>query len=157
MHSQETGPCQCAGLGRAAGGQAAKQLRARGGGCGVSSHGLYDRNPARAQGVGALLVGLKPEMCRPQMVSLVGRDTETGATWAFPPTLFLSVMLDHQVILQNMKHTISYFLERVRGPPLLAMSGSGLHPAQHNMLSLCLVYDSPAAWQTHMCVCLSSV
>ena len=51
------------------------------------------------------------------MVSLVGRDAETGASWAFPPTIFLSVMLDHQVILQNMKHTIAYFLERVRGPP----------------------------------------
>ena len=79
---------------------------------------LSHRNAARVQGVGALLVGLKPEMSRPQMVSLVGHDAEMGATWAFPPTLFLSVMLDHQVILQNMKHTIAYFLERVRGPPL---------------------------------------
>jgi len=80
--------------------------------------------------VAALLVGLKPEMCKPELVGLVGRDTETGATWPFPPTLFLSVQLDHAVILLNMRHTIAYFLARVRpsrphlppppppGPPL---------------------------------------
>jgi hypothetical protein len=66
--------------------------------------------------VAALLVGLKPEMCKPELVGLVGRDTETGATWPFPPTLFLSVQLDHAVILLNMRHTIAYFLERVRAP-----------------------------------------
>ena len=82
-----------------------------GNGCDV--HALYENSVGRVQGVGALLVGLKPEMCRREMVGLVGRDMETGAKWAFPPTLFLSVDLDHEVIVQNMKHTIAYFLERV--------------------------------------------
>ena len=67
------------------------------------------------QGVGALLVGLQPEMCRDdEAVSLVGMDAETGVSWAFPPTLFLSVELDHPIILQHMKNSIDYFLKRVR-------------------------------------------
>ena len=68
------------------------------------------------QGVGALLVGLQPEMCRGEAVSLVGVDAETGATWPIPPTLFLSVELDHPIILQYMKNCVEYFLERVRHP-----------------------------------------
>lgn len=66
--------------------------------------------------MGALLVGLQPEMCRDEAVSLVGVDAESGATWPFPPTLFLSVVLDHPIILRYMKNCVEYFLERVRHP-----------------------------------------
>ena len=81
------------------------------------------------QGVGALLVGLQPEMCREEAVSLVGMDAETGATWAFPPTLFLSVELDHPIILQYMKNSVDYFLERVRHPdPSPVMLSQSIEP-----------------------------
>ena len=65
-----------------------------------------------AQGVGSMVMGLKPLELLDE--SLVPTDSQTGATWAYPPVLLMQAANDQPDVINVINRTIPVFSSHVR-------------------------------------------